>query len=131
PLGAACPALRRAREGPRDTADVDARLRAVLRGDHDRRITALALARVDPAGIAPPGILRRPGSAGEKKTCRARGQHRASARLHARSPISNTCALTMTVAGDKARIKSMGRSRVLAFALLLVTACASRRSGPS
>src|SRR5205807_4922116 len=49
PLGAARAALGRAGEGPRDAAGAGTGLRAVLRGDVDRRVAAVTLARVDPA----------------------------------------------------------------------------------
>src|SRR5262249_52262058 len=69
PLRAARPALARAGEGPGDPTGGDAGLGAVGRRDLDRGVAALALARVNPAGVAPTRILRR--------TChRRRGEQR-------------------------------------------------------
>src|SRR4029453_15285549 len=86
PLGLAGPALARAGEGPRQPARVGTGLRAVGCRDVDRGVAALALARVDPAGVTPAGILRRarPGSReeqahrGEARTTHARSHSRGS-----------------------------------------------------
>src|SRR5262249_42880428 len=59
PLRAARPLLSAARERARPSARGRACLLAVLGCDADRGVAAVTLARVDPPGVAPPGILRR------------------------------------------------------------------------
>src|SRR5262249_35237795 len=57
PLGRTGSPLRCAGEGPWHAVHVDARLCAVLGGDADGRVAAVALARVDPARVTPTPIL--------------------------------------------------------------------------
>src|SRR5262252_4081400 len=93
PLRAAGAALRRAREGPGNATGGDTGLPAVLRCDLDRGVAALALARVDPARIAPARILGCAGG-GDGHQRHGREEQRSGERSHARPCSRNARTLT-------------------------------------